>query len=310
MANQSIHARQLYLILGYSIRHSVRGGAGLVFLLLALFFGLGVAQALISPVEMLLKQAEREANVGPEDALQELVKFAREPVAWAVSPRKSRDPAIQARNDQRAEDWATYLLDRRPALLSAILFILLFGLPFLVPFGAFNQTSGDIGNRGLRYLLLRTERPNIFLGRLLGTALFTAIVLAMVVAATGLYLGLKVKFYGGGDLVVWSLLGYLALLFLALPYVALCAWFSAANDSPMVCLVLCKLLIGGVLLASFLGAMRWEAMYYLKWLLPWGIQNELLAPTPGRVATAMAACLGYTLLFGFLGLRHFQKRDL
>ena len=48
------------------------------------------------------------------------------------------------------------------------------------------------------------------------------------------------------DMFVWSLQGLFALIAISLPYVALCAWFSAANDSPMVSLVICNLVIGGV----------------------------------------------------------------
>ena len=54
-----------------------------------------------------------------------------------------------------------FLLREQPALLSVMFLILLALEPFMMGFGGFNQLSGDIANRGLRYLLLRTGRRPI-----------------------------------------------------------------------------------------------------------------------------------------------------
>jgi hypothetical protein len=140
--------------------------------------------------------------------------------------------------------------------------------------------------------------------------ILTVAVQALVVATIALYLGLKVQLYGGMAITTWSLQGLLALTFLSLPYVAVCAWISAANDSPMVSLVLCKLVIGGVVLAAFLGQLAWEPAYAVNYLLPWGIQDQLLAPELSTVALTAAGCLLYTIVYGWLGARKFQTRDL
>lgn len=307
----SLRRPHLNLIGAYAIRHALRSGAGLVFLLLAAFFGLMVANGLISPVQMAIKE-ERKAGVDRDSAetVQDLVKFVQPAVEWAIAPPENDDEAVQTAAEEKTERWASYLMEERPAILSAIFLVLLFGMPFVYPFGAFNQTAGDIGSRGLRYVLLRTERGNIFLGRFLGTALFSVAVVAVTVAVIALYLALKVKIYGGMELTVWSLVGFLALTFQALPFVALCAWLSACNDSSMVSLLVCKLVIGGVLLVAFLAAKQWSSAYYLKWLLPWGVQNHLLAPDYSTAALAALACLGYTAVFLFLGYRKFETRDL
>ena len=183
-------------------------------------------------------------------------------------------------------------------------------MPFVIPLGSFDQTSGDIGNRGLRYLLLRTERPNIYLGRALGTAVFAILVQAFMILVIAVYLGAKVKIYPLADLAMWSLYGFLALSVLSLPYVALCAWISASTSSGMVSLIVSNLVIGGVLFAAYIGATYYEGIRYVAWVLPWGIQRELLAPSFVRVATATAMCLGYTVVFLFLGHRTICTRDL
>lgn len=306
-----VNPRQLKLISGYSLRHSMRSGSGLVFLLLAVFFGLIVANAVISPYEMRMDQIEEQGlPIEPEQAERQLVTMARPVIEWAIAPPDVDDAEVQEAAEVSTARWADYLLDERPALLSAIFLVLIFGIPLLIPFGAFNQTAGDIGNRGLRYLLQRTERANIYYGRLLATMVLTVAVQALVLVTIGFYVGLNVQIYGGMDVATWSLQGLLALAVLSLPYVAVCAWLSASTDSAMVSLVLSSLVIGGVLLGAFLGGMAWEPARYINYLLPWGIQNHLLAPGIGTVALTVLACLAYTALFTWLGARRFETRDL
>lgn len=304
-----VNARQLGLVCRHSLQQTMRSGAGLVFVLLALFFGLSVAHLVISPFEMLASQGDEMGLTG-EAVEREILDLARPAVEWALSPRESDDPETQSIAEEETQRWVDFVLDERPALLSAILFIMLFGMPLLISFGAFNQTSGDIGNRGLRYLLLRTDRANIFYGRLAATALLTIGVQVMVIVTIALYLGLKVQVYSGGAIAGWSVQGLLALSFLSLPYVAVCAWISAANDSPMVSLVLCKLVIGGVVLVAFIAGARWDFMYMVNYLLPWGIQNKLLAPDTSTVVLTALGCLAYTVIFAWLGGRKFALRDL
>lgn len=321
-ASGGIDARQLGLICNHSLRHTMRSGSGLVFVLLALFFGLVVAHAVISPIEALASlggsslpgPSSRNENFSlsssPADIERQVVQFARPVVEWLLAPPESDDPAKQREAEIHTERWTNFVLDERPALLSAILFIMVFGMPLVISFGAFNQTSGDIGSKGLRYQLLRTDRANIFFGRLLATSILTIATQALVILIVALYLGLKIQIYDFVAIAGWSLQGFLALTLLSLPYVAVCSWISAANDSPMVSLVLCKLVIGGLLLAAVVGQFAWEPLYKLVYLLPWGIQNYLLAPDIATVALTAAGCLAYAAAFAWLGARKFRMRDL
>ncbi|HEX5046809.1 MAG TPA: hypothetical protein VFX89_06770 [Gammaproteobacteria bacterium] len=304
-----VNARQLGLICRYSIRHSLRSGSALVYLLLAVFFGLMVANSIIAPFEAQVAKAGL-AGMSETEVEEALVGFARPAVEWVIAPHRSDDPAKQLAAEERTRRWGDYLLDERPAVLSAIFLILLFGMPLLIPFGAFNQTAGDIGSRSLRYVLLRTERMNIFLGRLLATAAFTVAVQAVVIATIALYLWLKVGVYAGAAIASWSVRGFLAIAVSGVPYVAVCAWISAARDSAMTSLVVANAVIGGVLLGAAVGAFAWEPARLAAYVLPWGVQNDLLAPSAGTVAIAFGACVLYTAAFVWLGARTFERRDL
>jgi hypothetical protein len=311
MSLASVNQRQLGVVCAYTLRHSLRSGSGLVFMLLALFLGLTVAHAIISPFEMFVAQSEERGMAMPPALIEkQLVDTARPVVGWAIAPRAVDDVDAQRAAEARTEEWVSYLLDERPALLSAIFVILLFSMPLLIPFGAFNQTAGDIGNRGLRYVLLRTERANIFYGRLLATTALTLAVLVFVVAIVALYVALKVGVYDGLDVAVWSALGLLALAVVSLPYIALCAWLSTRQESAIGALVVCKGVIIGVWLFALLGSLAWAPAAYLQYLLPWGVQERLLGANFGTVAFAALACLAYAAVFTWLGARNFERRDL
>lgn len=296
-----VDGRRLRLICVHTMKHGLRSGSGLVYSLLALFFGLIVANAVISPFEMMVRQA---GGADPEQVEQGVIQFARPIVEWAIV-RGDTDDVPEA-----VSGWVDYLLDGRPALLSAMFFVLLFGTPLLIPYGGFNQTSGDIGNRGLRYLLLRTERANIYYGRLLATMIMAAGVQILVIGTIALYMGLKVNIYDGSAIATWSLQGLFALVVVTLPYVAVCAWISASNDSPMVSLVVSNAVIGGVLLAAFLLQLKWDGGHWLGWLLPWGVQKQLFRPELSVVLFSAGACMLYTVFYAWLGARKFAARDL
>lgn len=294
-----VNMRQLRLICMNDLRNALRSGSGLVYFVLALFFGLIVANAVISPFELL---AAQNLNATPAEVERSVILFARPIIEWALTRGGTVSPETVT--------WVDFLLQDRPAILSAIFFILLFGTPLLIPFGAFNQTAGDIGNRGLRYLLLRTERSNIYFGRLISTMILAISVQILVVAIVAAYLSFKVQIYDGMSIFSWSLQGLIVLSVLTLPYIAICAWISASNDSPMASLVVANVAIGGVLLAAFLAQLQWDYGRWIAWLMPWGIQKNLFRPELSTVLLAIAACLLYTVFFASLGARKFATRDL
>ncbi len=296
--------------------------------MIALIFGLTVAHILIMPVEQLMArqeqpdpQAIRNTIINMGRPIIQLVlgqKSFKEIIqqSLAFQPRYPGKPddtpkAVQAEKSAAGFDpWTSFLLEKRPALLSAIFLVLLFGMPFVISFLAYNQVSGDIQSHGLRYLLLRTERSNIYFGRFLGTAIFSTAVMGIIVVTITFYLGMKTRIYPAPALAGWAVHGFLALAILMVPYIAVCSLISASVDSPFLSLVLAKLTIAGVLLIGVLGSLAWKPAKYFIYALPWGWQSNLLHPEPAHLLGAALACLLYTGVFLMLGYYRFERRDL
>lgn len=310
-----MNARHVGLIARYSARYSVRGGVGLVFLLLSLTFGLMVAHLTLQPVEMIAKQVrehsgERDAQDVRRDVLDRLTKEAQPVVAWVLRSKETGDRDVDRAASDDADAWANYLLRERPAMLSAIFLILLFGWPLIVVCGAFDLYGGDIASRQLRYQLLRADRASIFVGRLLGTLVTFAFVLLLLGGTVAVYMAAKLPLYGIGELLSWALYGVLALAIVTLPYVALCAWLSSALGGSFTALTVLSLVIGGVPLLATIGSLTWDHAHWINWLLPWGYQTRLFHPDPAHVALAAIGCVLHAALFGWLGYRNFTRRDL
>ena len=254
----------------------------------------------MTPVEELMK-ASPELGHTEEEAVATVQRLAEskqvvDVVEWVTGAE---------------EEDAEYLLRDNPALLSVILLIFLIVFPYIACVAGFNQTSGDIATRGLRYLLLRTERPNIFFGRFLGTLGFTALSIGIVVVILGLYIGFKFKIYGFGEMATWLTQGWVAAIFIVLPYLALSAWVSGLIDSPFGSLALCLLLTGfPVIFLKLVDLAIKGDQGWLDRLTPWGWKYELLSGDVPTRLTAYGAMLAFTALFLFLGMRSFAKRDL
>ncbi len=294
-----IRTPHLKLIAGHSVRHGIRGGAGLMAMLMTLVIGLGLASVVINPLDAANNLADKmsaadAAQVQAETA-QMVISIARKAIDWAVEPSAGQ---------------LNYLTRDQPAIVSAILVLLFLVTPLLSCMAGFNQTSGDIGSKGLRFLLIRTERPNIFLGRLVGTFVFSAAVYLLLFAILAIYMAVKVKVHPSGSMVSWLFFGYLRLLLFSMPYIALCAWVSCSIDSAFGSLMIALLLV--YMVPFFFGiASGIEAkLSYGQFLTPWGFKYLLLEPIGPRFLGGVGAMLGFTGFFVFIGMRHFSKRDL
>lgn len=308
--------RHVKLIGLYSTKYSIRGGVGLVFLLLSLIFGLSVAHSLLQPVELLVKEgAKRGIELTREDVVNQIKdeRIIRGTVSWVLGSNaieEIEDPEEKQAAEEELEQWTDHLLDDHPALLSAILMILLWGWPFVTIMGAFNLFSGDIQSRGIRFHLMRADRSSIFFGRVLGMVIAHALVLVFLALTIVLYMGAKLPFYGWGPLLTWGMQGCLVLIILSIPYIAASAWISSAIDSPMVSLIVITLLVGGVPIVALIGRNTWEPLENVTYLLPWGTQVYLQHHSLSHFLAATFGCLGYAAVFLFLGHRHFTRRDL
>jgi len=319
-----ISSKHIRIIAFYWNRYILRSGSGLTFLMTALLFGLISAQTLIMPVEQLIRKTQGTKDLDPKSIRYTIINIEKPIVQFILGikslqqigqdlPEDLMNSMISKPVDEETsgfDTWTSFLLVKRPALLSAIFLVLLLGMPFVVSFLAFNQVSGDMNSHGLRYLLLKTERGNIYMGRFVGTVVFSTIVNAFLVGIIAFYIGMRINIYPFITMIVWSFYGFLVLSILMIPYIALCSMISVSTDSPSLSFLFAQLIIDGVLIIAAFGSRAWEPLRYIGYLLPWGWQNHLLHPSLMHLLAACLGCLAYSAVFLSAGYYWFEKRDL
>lgn len=323
MAKNSLQIRHVRLFIRNWIRFTLRSGSGIVFLMATMVFGMITTQTLLGPIEKILVEETDGMPISKETMINLIIKDGQKHVQWILdeNPKANtqatnnpnRPGAIIAfgdEDDTTAGRWTSYLLYERPALLSILYLILMYGMPFIIIYLGFNQMAGDIHSRGLRYLLFRTARINLYYGRFLGAVLFSAIVIACMITLITLYVGIQIGIYAPGELLGWAFQGFIMFSILMIPYLAICTAVSSSVSTPFLALATSELIVIGAMVAPSIGESIWGPLENLKYVLPWGIQKHLFHPDWQHFLGAAAGCIGYSLVFSLLGYVRFQRRDL
>jgi hypothetical protein len=298
------------LLIRTHAKYAIRGGSGMSYVLIVIVVGLIVASVLVDPLDAIRQDYERRtgqkipADTFMEKTLDALSGFV---AYWLDAPQSETDTG----SAPVMSPPVAHLLKHRPGLLSVMFLILIALEPFMVAFGGFNQLSGDIANRGLRYMLLRTSRLNVILSRFIGTFVFSAVTSFFTIAVVVTYIAIRFDAYSTGALAAWGLWGWAAINIFSLPYFALCLWISTTIASPFAALALAQLATGlPIVVIKLVKARAHGSVEWLDRITPWGWKFDLVHPDAMKVFVAILVMLGFFLLFFLLATRHFLRRDL
>lgn len=304
------------------VRFALRTGAGIVFVFLFFTGMIGLAGTMTRIVLGFLDFQTDMSEGEKMDALypifvKMLTQFDR--LASDEFPKEALqmpDPMFMLANMSEAktpETW--YLTVTNPGLISMIYVLLLWVIPLTACLVGFSQTAIDAGNRGLRFLLLRTERFHVYFGRFLGTVIYVSISMfgCMIIICAYFHFGLDA--YEAVDVWRWGIQCTLATFLLVIPYLAICAWVSGASNGGFISLILCfAVCFGSVfIIMTLVGTVRAKLGLDLSEMLrlfPIGWKDDLLSVHLGRRLVAYGMMLVFTAVYLSLGYRQFNRRDL
>jgi ABC-type transport system involved in multi-copper enzyme maturation permease subunit len=281
-----------------------------LFVLYALFSGLvllvvgAIANAINAQVQERLNQAGADAAQGE----QMLAEIRRGFLGVLVNA----DPAmIEA-------------LGRIPLVVLIVFKVTLFFLPAYVALMGFDQVSGELGSKSIRYLVVRARRSSVLFGKFLAQA---AVLLALVLAidiAIFAYARATNEAFGWAAMLTTLLRFCLAAVVFSLAYLSLTTLCSTLFRSPAVSLVFnfIALFVLWLLNAVGMAGVSYEmtpdgmreqvvsAIAHLRFLTPSHYSNGLLHPAFGPFAASAGAFVWFAAIFLIAAWAVLRTRDL
>jgi ABC-type transport system involved in multi-copper enzyme maturation permease subunit len=296
------------------IGRALKGGRVIVLLILFLLFT-GLALTIVGSINHQLNaQVDQAVAAGQIDA----AAAAKQ----AVEGRKKFLSALIT-DDELLLDW----LSSMPLVLFVVFKLTMIFAPLFIALMSFDQISGEIGPKSIRYLVVRVKRSSILIGKFLAQAtLASGLLVLCTVMMVAVAKILNADFTLGSALLIGLKLSGVLVVF-ALAYLGLSSLCSAVTRQSGVSLVLNVILLFIIWSMSFIGGLfrlpGEEAAFgslatlkseswlgYMRYGSVWNFGQDLLHPEPARFLSAGMVHLGFALFF--LGLAHLalRRRDL
>ncbi len=208
------------------------------------------------------------------------------------------------------DDAIRELLLSHPPTLLAFFVLAIVGTATWAMFLACDQMSSEIRNRHLRYLLVRTDRRSLYLGKTLGVLLFYCACVTAACAMVAAAVATSEAGIGGTSGALYMVRIWLSLLLYAIPFVALMSLTSSMVKHPLLALVLGHGLWFGLWVAGALGGLADEALKNVRFAFPTAFKYHLLSDQLPDVALAAGHMLAFAALFWVAGLWVFSRRDV
>ncbi len=296
------------------IGRALKGGRVIVLLILFLLFT-GLALTIVGSINhQLNSQVDQAVAAGQVDA----AAAAKQ----AIEGRKKFLSTFFTDDDQLLD-----FLSAMPLVLFVVFKLTMVFTPLFIALMSFDQISGEIGPKSIRYLVVRARRSSILLGKFaaqatLASGLLVLCTLMMVIVAKVL----NDDFTVTAAILIGLKLAAVLVVF-AMAYLGLSSLCSSVTKQSGVSLVLNVILLFVIWSMAFIGNLvrlpGEEATFgslasiktehwvgYMRYGSVWNFGQDLLHPEPARFLSAGMVHLGFALLF--LGLAHLalRRRDL
>ncbi len=200
-------------------------------------------------------------------------------------------------------------------------------LPFYVAIIGYDQLSGEIGPKSIRYLTVRARRSSILIGKYLAQQ--TVLLALALVVDLGLLIFARIHFedFEMSTLLLGLVRLWVASAVFSMAYAALTALCSAAFRQPMISLVMNLLLLVPLWPLSWIPSLIWSEKrkgigaapveevitspwVHLRALSPWSYVDNLLHPQLAPFALSVLAYAAFAAVFLGIAYAVLRRTDL
>ncbi len=199
-------------------------------------------------------------------------------------------------------------------------------LPLFAGIMGFDQLSGEVGPRSIRYLTVRSRRSSVMLGKFFAQATLLAGLMLLVDVGLCLHARFTEPDFATGAMAMVLARFWVSAVVFSSAYLALTALCSALFRQPAVSLVFNLIVLFGFWLLALVGEFfRLEPdpklpaelagqmvskLAYLRYASVWHYSSDLLHPDLSHSGVAALAHLGFALFFLGLAYAVLRGRDL
>lgn len=203
-------------------------------------------------------------------------------------------------------------LSQVPLEVLIVFKITLFFLPAYVVLMGFDQISGEVGPRSMRYLTVRARRSSVLLGKFLSQATLLLGLVLIIDLAIFIYARIANPDFGFGDMALNLLKFWIAAIVFSLAYVSLTTLCSSLFRSPAVSLVFNFILLFIFWLMDTVGRASGDdgKLRFLRYLSPSNYAGDLLHPRLAEFAASGAAYAAFATIFLLGAYGILRVRDL
>lgn len=283
-----MNLREAKTVTRFDYRNLVRSGPGVVFLVIYLLIAVLLGTALAD----VLRQ---HGGAGAHGGAQRLSGATVAVFAWFVGNKP---------------DVIKFLVLDRPPVMSLYFLGCLLGMPILVLFLSFNQISGYVSRRTIRYIIPKTGRLELYLGLFTSNLLFFTVVSGALAAVMTVGWALVAKDVGASTVILYSLRIFLSVWLSSVPLIAFMSMIAALTGSPVATMFLGLGAYGVIDIAGWYLTKQTEWGVILHYLLPLEAKYWFAYPGVGRYLGAAALMAVYTGAYLALGWAFLRRRDL
>ncbi|MBJ6763872.1 ABC transporter permease subunit [Myxococcaceae bacterium JPH2] len=203
-------------------------------------------------------------------------------------------------------------LSQVPLVVLIVFKVTLFFLPAYVALMGFDQLSGEVGPRSIRFLTVRARRSSVLTGKFLAQATLLVGLVLVVDLAIFIYARMTNPDFSAAMLVLNLVKFWLAAVVFSLAYVALTALCSSLFRLPAVSLVFNFVLLFVFWLMDTIGrgVADTNPMRFVRYLSPSYYAGNLLHPQLSEFGASGAAYAAFALVFLLGAHGVLRARDL
>jgi len=249
-----------------------------------------------------------------------------------MSPKEAKDAMREQKKALLSKFYDEPMLSAvlpLPVVLLLVFKLAMLFVPLFVALMGFDQVSGEVGPKSIRYYVVRVRRSSLVAGKFLSQAALYAVLVGTCVVVMTVVAKVLNSDFSMADMSTWGLKLLLAALVFGFAYLGLTAFCSSLVRTSAISLILNVIALFVLWVVNFAGETFFllpgetaepgtfssmlkseSALGYARYLSVWHFEPDLLHPHWSVAVPALVAHVGFALVCVGAAMMVLKRRDV